>query len=317
VSSQSDDAKLAELCALPYMAQAVWFTNGFFKELHDAGKMETIYGWIDAFVKLDKLGPDRKGEAGSHLDQFWSAKFLEDNDKAITALERKNALKDIDKNNDGKMSLIEYLLWKFKKSTKAVVDAPQGSNVDALKKAQAQLDAVQKSLDEVIASIEKLRLEREQLAKLKLELEEADRALAAEQKAYNDKCSALETKIADPSTSSMQKSKAQNELAQLKSEDPLPLRRAKITSEAAIRKVEQQEKAVAAAIADMERKQDELAKKLEEAREQLVRIQQQGGEGGKGAIWLMNRKLYEGDSYLPKAKQKFNHSKTFSEQFKA
>ena len=32
----------------------------------------------------------------NELDQFWSAKFIEDMDSAITALERKAALKEID-----------------------------------------------------------------------------------------------------------------------------------------------------------------------------------------------------------------------------
>ena len=40
----------------------------------------------------------------------------------------------------------------------------------------------------------------------------------------------------------MKQAKAKNELAQLKGEDPLPLRRAKITQEAALRKVQKQRK---------------------------------------------------------------------------
>src|SRR4051812_14471134 len=61
----------------------------------------------------------------AELDQFWSAKFLEDNDKAITALQRKEALKVIDVDNSGKMALIEYLVWKFKKSVSETNTAPQ------------------------------------------------------------------------------------------------------------------------------------------------------------------------------------------------
>ena len=57
-----------------------------------------------------------------------SAKFLEDNDKAITALQRKEALKVIDVDNSGKMALIEYLLWKYKKTIGAVANASQGGN---------------------------------------------------------------------------------------------------------------------------------------------------------------------------------------------
>jgi hypothetical protein len=40
----------------------------------------------------------------------------------------------------------------------------------------------------------------------------------------------------------VQRNKAANELAQLKGEDPLPLRKAKITQEAALRKVEKERK---------------------------------------------------------------------------
>jgi hypothetical protein len=47
----------------------------------------------------------------------------------------------------------------------------------------------------------------------------------------------LEAIVADPSSSGMKKAKASNECSQLKAEDPLPLRRAKITQEAAVRKV--------------------------------------------------------------------------------
>ena len=36
------------------------------------------------------------GSRSNELDQFWSAKFIEDMDSAITALERKAALKEID-----------------------------------------------------------------------------------------------------------------------------------------------------------------------------------------------------------------------------
>lgn len=39
------------------------------------------WDFYKAFVELDKLSKDRKGEDGNELDQFWSAKFLEDNDK--------------------------------------------------------------------------------------------------------------------------------------------------------------------------------------------------------------------------------------------
>ena len=68
----------------------------------------------------------------------------------------------------------------------------------------------------------------------------------------------LQAKIDDPSTSGMQKAKATNELAQIKSEDPLPLRRAKITQEAALRKAQKQKKVADAATAAAEEKKAAL-----------------------------------------------------------
>jgi chromosome segregation ATPase len=339
----------------------------------------------ESFAKLDMMGPDRKGAAGSELDQFWSAKFLEDNDKAITALERKAALKEIDKNNNGKMALIEYLLWKFKKSVHQVATAPQGDNSEKIAECQRRIAEVQAALDDVMRKIEvqkqalrevqearhaneqklaaqkiavqeatsaviKAKAATEALKRAEDELKEAVAALEAEQKAYNDKCSALQNKINDPSTSSMQKSKAQNELAQLKSEDPLPLRRAKITQEAALRKAEKQRKvaeeaqreaeakkaaaaqaereleaagrALAAkeaqlevAVQELEAAFQELSRQQDEAQAALVEASQSGG-AAFGAIYFMERRLFEQDKFLPTAKMKYNHNAPFTPSFR-
>jgi hypothetical protein len=91
---------------------------------------------------LDKLGAERKGEAGNELDQFWSAKFLEDNDKAITALERRRRSRNSTSTRSGKMSLLEYLTWKYKKGIDEVAVLPQGDNAAAIAAAQKRLDAV-------------------------------------------------------------------------------------------------------------------------------------------------------------------------------
>jgi hypothetical protein len=104
--SSSDEIKFNDLCKLKYADQAVWFANGFWEEVKANNGLENLWQWAAAFAEIDKLSPARKGVNGNQLDQFWSAKFLEDNDKAITALERKAALKEIDKDNNGFMALI-------------------------------------------------------------------------------------------------------------------------------------------------------------------------------------------------------------------
>lgn len=61
----------------------------------------------------------------------------------------------------------------------------------------------------------------------------------------------------------MQRSKASNELSQLKAEDPLPLRRAKITQEAALRKVGKQKLAV-------EQQENNLLQELSSAQQKVL-----------------------------------------------
>jgi hypothetical protein len=95
------------------------------------------------------------------------------------------------------------------------------------------------------------------------ELQAAVDALKAEEEAYQGKIRALEDVIAKES--GMKQAKAKNELAQLKGEDPLPLRRAKITQEAALRKVQKQRKLAEEAEAEAAAKK----KALEEAERAL------------------------------------------------
>ena len=114
-----------------------------------------------------------------------SAKFLEDMDKAITgacgseqvflvdshrgfffsffyaraAKERKEALKVIDVDNSGKMAMIEYLLWKYKKTVSAVANASQGGNAAEIAECQRKIAEVQAALEDVM-----LRLEQQKTA---------------------------------------------------------------------------------------------------------------------------------------------------------
>jgi hypothetical protein len=74
----------------------------------------------------------------------------------------------------------------------------------------------------------KVKKELQTLAEVEEELKAAVAALKAEEEAYAAKIKAFEEIIA--TQTGMKQAKAKNELAQLKSEDPLPLRRAKVRS---------------------------------------------------------------------------------------
>jgi phage-related tail protein len=127
----------------------------------------------------------------------------------------------------------------------------------------------------------------------------------------------LEQKSKDPNASTVAKSKAANELAQLKGEDPLPLRKSKLTQDAALRRVEKEKKLVAEAIertkaalraAEEKARQVEAAvrdaeNKFQEASEYLEHVKKNGGTAN-GAIWWIERELKEAQKYLPKSKQR-------------
>jgi hypothetical protein len=259
----------ANLCKLNYKEQAIYFMNGFWGEVVKPDNAETFWNIVHKFVEIDKKGTNPAGENGSELDQFWSAKFLEDFDSAMTAIERKNALKLIDQNNNGKMAVIEYLIWKHKKTVDETVNSPQGGgtaeDAKALAEAQKELAKLQTLLGELQVAQEEQKKQEDEYAKKVKELE------------------------AKSQGTGIQAMKASNELAQLKAEDPLPLRKAKITTDAAMRKV---------------------LKQLESTQQLVDELRKRGGVAS-GVLWWMQREMFEADSRLPTSKMKFDHKKPF------
>merc|ERR1719359_1744062 len=147
----------------------------------------------------------------------------------------------------------------------------------------------------------------------KAELEEALRALQAEEDAYNKKKAELKRKSEEGGVVS--RNKAANELAQLLAEDPLPLRRAKITQEAAVKKAERAIKVAADAVVtaaaavdaasaariEAEQAVDDATKRVDEAEAYLVEVKSKPGSAA-GALWWIDRELHEQKKYLPTSK---------------
>jgi len=111
-----------------------------------------------------------------------------------------------------------------------------------------------------------------------------------------------------------QKIGQKNELAQHLAEDPLPLSRAKISAEAAVKKAEKTQKqaeearlkaveagkAAESAKAQAEEAVKDTNEKLKEAEKELE-IAAANSEQ-KGAIWWAQRELDEAKKYMPKSK---------------
>jgi len=341
----------SEITRKTYVDQAKWFLNGFWDQ--QSAEAETVWNLTHKFIELDP-----KKKAGNELDEFWSHKFLESLGETLTVIQLRDKLRKIDLDANGKMSSVEYFCFKYSKSIQQIIDAPQGSNQKELQEATERLDQVtaalvklQKDLDEQKTAVQ-LLTEKEAEAKSLLEqqamalaaqktAEEAVRKAEAELKAIVDELKAqeeakkqllagLEAKSKDEKLSQVNRSKAAAELAQAKQEDSSAHQKAKITQEAALRKVENQRKAQEVATqkaidakekAEQQKKEVERAKrdaeekaraveaavkeaetKFQEAQEALEIAKKKGGTP-MGAIWWMERELKEAKKYLPKSKQ--------------
>jgi len=315
--------KFNDLTRMKYVDQAKWFLNGFWeKGLKD--DPEGIWKVGQKFIELDP-----KKKEGNELDEFWSHKFLESLGETLTVIQLREKLKKIDVDMNGKMALLEYLIFKFSKTVEDVVVAPQGDNSkelaiaqEKLNIAQAALDDVTKKLADVAQASSDMQAKEATLAEQQRQLQKDEdelRAAAAELKAQADaqakKIADLEAKSKDASLSQVNRSKAAAEWASAKQEDPQPLTKARLTQDAKIRKVEKQRKTTEEAKeaatrareelekqkANLEKAENDARKKLAEAEEFLEAEKKKGGSAN-GALWWMSRELTEQKKFLPKSK---------------
>jgi len=331
-----DKAKLLALTRSKYSDQAIWYLNGFWTEGAE-GEAENVWNYTQKFISLDE-----KKKEGNELDEFWSHKFLESLGETLTVINLRDKLRKIDLDANGKMSLMEYLMFKYSKSIPEVLNAPQGDPRE-IEKAQRDFREVQNALDDIQKQLQQQKSAEDEVHK---KLTEQKRKLAEQKKAEEDVKRAEEEQAAavkdlhqqeeafqrtmdelikksEHSESLVAKNKAKQELAQLKQENPLPLRKAKITAEAALRKVEKQRKEaeaataqVAAAARELEQaKRDaeaatkrvekaviEIEEKFREAEAYLQEVKRKGGVAN-GAIYWIERELKEAKKYLPQRKQ--------------
>ena len=343
-----DVAKLRALSAVPYKDQAQWFLNAFwagetgpcFSANED--KAEEIWAIVNKAVTLDK----KKGEEGCELDEWEAHQLLESFGCTLTVEKMRAVLKDIDLDFNKMMSLTEYFIFKFEVDWKTLVNAPQGEeDKEAVAAAAAKVDAAKRAMAEVQASAERSREEAKkaeeeeaQAAIAEKEATEAadavlaakavaDAALAeleAQEKAFQDKMSKMEADGSNMELGIVKRNRAKAELAQLKASDPLPLRTAKITQEAAVRKLAKAHKKAAAAAAAAsaarataaaaqaaaeaaaaaaEAAIPEAEAAFEAAQKALQEVKDQIKGAGQGTFWWLDRELIEAMKYMPQAKR--------------
>jgi len=323
--AKDQEAKWQQIESRNYAGQCKYMLNGFWDTLEK--EAELIWNWCQSFNELDQ---DKHAD-GNELDEFWSHKFLEGLGETMTVIEMREKFRKIDADFNKHMSMVEYIMFRYGFSIPSVLTAPQGDNTEGIKKAEAMVNEAQKALDEMNAKLEQSKAAAERAKEAAIASEKAAKAAAdaeaeakaalaelqAEEKAFENKKAALEKTKNDMSIGVVKRNKASNELDQLLSEDPLPLRKAKINQSAAVKKCERTTKAAEAAAekaAEAERAAvaaEEAAqaaasaaeKKLQEAIDFLEEEKQKGGVA-QGDIWWMQREITEKKKYLPASKQK-------------
>jgi len=278
----SDHEKLADLCGRTYKEQAIWFLNAHW-ESHGSDA-DRIWEYVQKCAELDT---QRHGD-GNALDEMMAHRFLEVLHETLTVMAMRDRLR-----KTGALSpterpklvpLTHYLLFKYDADWHYLVNAAPG-NAEELKRAQALVD-------ESARQVENARREEAPFKAAQEEVDAALRDVKAQEDARNSRTEELKLKSTQGGV--VQQNKAKNELAQHLAEDPLPLRRAKITLEAALKKAEKARAPFEAAT-----KAAEAA--LQEAEDYLEELKKRPGNP-QGGIWWLERELQEQRKYMPSSK---------------
>jgi len=317
----SDEEKLRQLCAKNHKDQCVWFLNGYWHK--HAADAERIW---DFKHKCDELDLENH-EEGSSLDELNAHRFLEHFRETMTVREMREKLRSVGAIGEGRIASVpisHILIFRYNLDWHYLVNASQGDNKEEIEEAQRKLEAVQKAYQAAAARAQEAAdaLEeaksREQAAvaaeaeaqQAKAELEVALAELQAQERAYEEKTATLTKKSEEGGVVSRNKAKA--ELAQHLAEDPLPLRKAKITQEAAVKRAErtaqaaadartaatQATKAAAEAKEESNRAKAEAESKVAEAEAFLQEVKSKPG-AAEGALWWIERELHEAKKYKP------------------
>jgi len=280
----NDHEKFVNLCNKTYKEQAVWSLNAFWNDFGEK-EGECLWNYVHKCADLDL----EKHEEGNALDEMMAHKFLEEFKETLTVRELRAKLRSTGAIGETErpkfVPLTHYLIFKYNIDWHILVNASQGDNQEELAKAQKMLDEVNVALEKAEEAAKNARIAQN-------ELNAALAALHKEEEAYNTKKAELERKSKEGGVVS--RNKAANELAQLLAEDPLPLRRAKITTEAAVKKAEKTKIAAEETLASVKAK-------VKEAEEYLQKVKAQCGSA-QGGIWWMERELHEAKKYMPTSK---------------
>ena len=279
-----DHEKFVNLCQRTYKEQAVWFLNAFWNDLGEK-EAERLWSYVQKCSDIDL----ENKEEGCGLDEMMAHRFLEEFGETLTVRELRAKLRSVgaigETERPKTVPLTHYLTFKYNYDWHILVNASQGDNSEELARAQEMLNAVNKACKEAEKAAKDAKIAQD-------ELNAALAALHKEEAEYNGKIE--DAKKRSETGGVVSKNKAKAELAQLQSEDPLPLRRAKITTEAAVKRADKTKKAADDALA-------EAQQRVAEAEEYLKQVKAKCGSA-QGGIWWIERELHEAKKYMPTAR---------------
>lgn len=295
LKGDTDAEKLSFLGKQSYKEQAVWFLNAYWEKFDVEKHADDIWTWTNKFQELDK-----KGAEGCELDEFQAHRFLESIGEILTVKKMREVLKEIDLDFNKYVSLIEFIVYKFKEDgvTVNTLVNVKPANSEEIMEAQKLLEGAQKSLGNARNKAESARKAEVAAKAAETENKRCLKELHTQEELYNGKIAAFEAIATDDSKGIVKRNRAKAEMASLKAEDPLPLRRAKINQGAAVRK---SQRASNAAIDASKAAEDALIlaeAAFQEAEDFLLEVKSRKGSAA-GALWWIERELTEAKKYLP------------------
>jgi len=305
-SEEKDDWSkgFATLVAKTHREQAKWFLNAFWNDGQE-GTAEEIWKITHHFVELDcgqKILYGKKKQTldeGCDLNEVKSHRILEILGETMTVLALRKRLDALDIDNNKRMSLSEYLLDKYGKTPSKLVNAPQGTiESKELEEAEEKVSQAQEMLDVALTAKKECEELEAPFKKANEELQAVVDEIAEIEKKRADKILKLDKKINDKKNSTVTIGRARSEKEQLLSEDPLPLRKAKITQKAQLKKVKKARKPFKKATDIAKEKHEDAETAFKEAEDFLNELKNRGGTP-HGSIWWMSRELEEKKKYMP------------------
>lgn len=244
--------RFQQLTSQPIEEQTEFFLKSFIFDLGD--------NWKDVSA-LEKDFRQRIRDANDghyDLNPIMAADFLQKHGMERTALQRKEEVKDIDLDNNDRISFIEYLLLHYKVMALTAYYKRTGEECkEDLTKGGLGVTGVGPKLLEELFTFP---------AALSPELEAAIEEFTAKKKAREQKATDLHTRAAQGGVKGLA---AANEIKQMEAEDTTDLNRMEITLNAAKKKALSKPSGDEALAAKKKVEEEEAARKAEESKNKL------------------------------------------------